>query len=107
MIEVEESCGNVYADLGFPDAEEMLLKAKIAACIDSIVRERGWTPLRAATTLGMPQAEFEEMLRGQFRSLRVSQMLQYLRLLGYHLSFRAIPSQQSGHAELAEMALEY
>ena len=99
MIEVEESCGNVYADLGFPDAEEMLLKAKIAGCIDRIVSERKWEPQRAAATLGIPQAEFVEMLRGQFRNLPVSQMLQYLRLLGYSLSFHVIPAQQAMNAE--------
>jgi len=37
MVDVEKSSGNVYADLGLPDAEEMLGKARLAAKIGAII----------------------------------------------------------------------
>ena len=39
MIEIEESSGNVYADLQTPDAEAMYLKAQLASKIGDIVRQ--------------------------------------------------------------------
>ena len=29
MIEIEESCGNIYADFGMADADEMIIKAQL------------------------------------------------------------------------------
>jgi len=39
MIEIEESSGNVYADLGTPDSNEMRVKSKLAAKIGEIITE--------------------------------------------------------------------
>jgi len=36
-----ESSGNVFADLGFPDADEKLTKAELAIKIGEILRRRG------------------------------------------------------------------
>jgi hypothetical protein len=40
MAIVESGSGNVFADLGLPDAEEHLLKAKLVSRIDAIIRRR-------------------------------------------------------------------
>jgi len=40
-IEIHEGSGNVYADLGYPDAEEMLSKARLVWKISEIVRSKG------------------------------------------------------------------
>ena len=37
-VEIHEGSGNVYADLGYPDAEEMLIKARLVRKISEIVR---------------------------------------------------------------------
>jgi len=55
MIEIERGTTNVYADLGLPDAEEMLVKAKLAAKIGEILAARGWTQQKAGQILGIPQ----------------------------------------------------
>ena len=41
-IEFEVGSGNVYADLGFPDAEEMLVKAQLTFKIGEIIKARRW-----------------------------------------------------------------
>ena len=43
---------SVYHELGFPDADEMLLKAQLAMKIAEILRQRGWSQQRAAKVLG-------------------------------------------------------
>ena len=37
-VEVEKGTGNVYADLGYGDAEEMLIKAQLVAKIAEILQ---------------------------------------------------------------------
>ena len=45
---VEPSSGNVFADLGFRDAEERLLKAKLATKIAQLIEQKGWTQTQTA-----------------------------------------------------------
>jgi len=68
-IEVEESSGNVYADLGMPDAEEMLVKCQLSMKIEEIIKSRRWTQQQAAEALRMSQPKLSRMLRGQFRGI--------------------------------------
>ena len=82
MIEIERGTTNVYADLGLPDAEEMLVKAKLAAKISEILAARGWTQQQAGQVLGIPQPKLSKMLRGQFRGISESKMLECLTRLG-------------------------
>ena len=51
-IPVEEGSANVYADLGSPDSESMLVKAQLAAKIGEILQRRALTQARAAEILG-------------------------------------------------------
>ena len=82
MIEIERGSTNVYADLGLPDAEEMLIKAKLAAKIAEILAARGWTQQQAGQILGLPQPKLSKMLRGQFRGISEAKMLDCLNRLG-------------------------
>ena len=45
-VEIHEGSRNVYADLGYPNAEEMLIKAKLVSKIADIVRGKGLTQAR-------------------------------------------------------------
>lgn len=82
MIETERGSTNVYADLGLADAEEMLVKAKLAAKISEILDARGWTQQQAGQVLGIPQPKLSKMLRGQFRGISEAKMLDCLTRLG-------------------------
>lgn len=82
MIDIEKSTGNVYADLGLPDAEEMQVKAQLAAKISEIIKRRKWTQQVASEVLGMTQSKLSLMLRGQFRGISEAKMLDCLTLLG-------------------------
>ena len=50
---VEPSSGDVFADLGFRDAEERLLKAKLATKIAQLIEQKGWTQTQAAAPTGL------------------------------------------------------
>lgn len=82
MTEIEISSGNVYADMEHQDADEMLVKASLAAKIGEIIKHRHLTQQQAAEILGMPQPKLSGMLRGQFRGISEAKMLDCLNRLG-------------------------
>ncbi len=57
MTEIKEGSTTVYADLGRPDADEMLIKAQLATKIGEIIKRRRLTQVEAAEIIGMPQPE--------------------------------------------------
>jgi len=81
-IDVEASSGNVYADIGLPNAEEMLVKAQLAQKIGEIMKSRRLTQVAAAELFGMSQPKLSGLLRGQFRGISEAKMLDCLSRLG-------------------------
>ena len=55
MEDYTVSSGNIFKDMGLPDAEERLAKVKIAVIINKIIAERGLTQKEAAKILGINQ----------------------------------------------------
>ena len=79
---IEEGSTNVYADLGRPDADEMLVKAKLASRIGEIIKRRRLTQAAAAEITGLPQPKLSGLLRGQFRGVSEAKMMACLTRLG-------------------------
>jgi predicted XRE-type DNA-binding protein len=55
MLDFEPGSMNVYADLGDPDADGMLVKAQLATRIGDIIKRRRLTQSEAAAIIDMPQ----------------------------------------------------
>jgi predicted XRE-type DNA-binding protein len=81
-IEIERGSGNVFADLGRPDAETHLLKAKLVTQIDGIIRSRRLTQAKAAEVMGLSQPDVSRLLKGQFKDYSVERLLRLLLVLG-------------------------
>ncbi len=81
-MKIEPGSSNVYADLGLPDAQDMLIKAKLATEINKIIRVCALTQVEAAKILGMTQPKLSGMLRGQFRGISELKMIECLNRLG-------------------------
>src|SRR5437867_12380253 len=62
---VEASSGNVFADLGFQDSEERLLKAKLATKIAQLIEKKGWTQAQTAERTALDQPKVSRVLRGE------------------------------------------
>jgi predicted XRE-type DNA-binding protein len=63
---VTPSSGNVFADLGFDNPEEMLLKAELVRQISKAIKERGLNQYQAAEVLGIDQPKVSALVRGRF-----------------------------------------
>ena len=81
-VKIERGSGNVFADLGRPDAEAHLLKAELVTRIDKIVRQRGLKQVEAAKLLGLSQPDVSRLLRGSFREYSIERLLRLLTTLG-------------------------
>ncbi|MBF7980713.1 MULTISPECIES: helix-turn-helix domain-containing protein [Rahnella] len=93
-IEVEISSGNVYADIGLPDAEEMLVKAQLAQKIGELMQSRRLTQAAAAKLFGMTQPKVSALLRGQFRGISEAKMIECLNKLGRDVQIVIAESRQ-------------
>jgi predicted XRE-type DNA-binding protein len=78
---VTESSGNVFADLGLPDADELMTKAKLALRIEQIMRERKLTQARAAKLLGVDQPKISALARGRLDGFSVERLFRFLNAL--------------------------
>lgn len=81
-IEFEESSGNVFADLGLPDADELMLKARLAHQITILLEERGLTQAEAARMLGTQQPKISQLVRGALGGFSLERLIRYLTVLG-------------------------
>jgi len=80
--EVEVGTGNVYSDLGYGNADEMLIKAQLVTKIAEIIKRKSLTQTEAAELLGMPQPKLSNLLRGQFRGVSERRLMDCLTKLG-------------------------
>ncbi len=79
---VERGSGNVFADLGHPEADAHLLKAELVSRIDAIVRQRGITQTEAGRLLGLSQPDVSRLLRGDFGEYSLERLFRLLTALG-------------------------
>lgn len=103
MTDVEKGNTSVYADLGYPDADEMLVKAQLVTKIREIIKARGWTQQEAADVLGMTQPKLSSVLRGQFRGVSEAKLMECLTRLGRRVQIVVGPARQTndaGHVEV-------
>ncbi|MEK6742918.1 MAG: helix-turn-helix transcriptional regulator [Nitrospirota bacterium] len=103
MSKIVKGSMNVYADLGVADADEMFVKAQLATKIAEIIKLRKLTQIQAASLLGMPQPKLSNMLRGRFRGISETKMLECLTLLGRDVQIvakSASRSRRTGHVSV-------
>lgn len=82
-INAEVSSGNVFADLGFDNPEEELLKAKLAREIRAIIKRRRLTQTKAAELLGMKQPDISAVVTGRTGKFSIDRLVRCLDRLDY------------------------
>jgi predicted XRE-type DNA-binding protein len=103
-IEVYHSCGNVFADMGLPDAEEMLVKAQLSIQIHDIIKKRHLTQAKAAELLGIDQPKVSALIRGRLSGFSMERLFHFLNALGRDVDIVVKPkprSRQQAHLRVA------
>ena len=97
-IEVQRSSGNVFADLGLPNAERLKIKTGLVVEIRKAMRTLGLTQQAAAERMGIPQPKVSGMMRGDFTNLSERKLMDCLNRLGCDIEIKVRPTVEStGH----------
>ena len=101
-IDVEFSSGNVFADLGLPDAEKLKIKSGLVIEITKAIRRLNLTQAEAAERMGITQPKVSALLRGEFSNLSECKLMDCLNRLGYDIEIKVRPAtKRVGHLKLA------
>jgi predicted XRE-type DNA-binding protein len=86
---------NVFADLGFEDSEERLLKAKLAIKIAQLIEKKNWTQAQTAERTGLDQPKVSRLLRGQLSGFSADRLFAILNRLGHSVEVRISPKERA------------
>ena len=101
-VEVQRSSGNVFADLGLPDAEKLKVKTGLVIEIRKAMRRLGLTQQEAAKRMGVSQPKISDMMRGDFSDISERKLMDCLNQLGYDIEIKVKPTDEPvGHLTLA------
>lgn len=91
------SSGNVFADMGLPDAEELDTKVRLGAALCHIVRHRGLTQAQVGEALGINQPKVSALLNYKLEGFSIERLMRFLVALGHdvEISVKARPRSRS------------
>jgi predicted XRE-type DNA-binding protein len=90
----EIGSGNVFADLGLPNPEELLAKAELAHRIHVLVKERKLTQRKAAELLGIDQPKVSSLIRGRLEGFSTERLFRFLNLLDQNVEIIIRPKRR-------------
>ena len=91
---VIQGSGNVFADLGLPDADQELMKARLTLQIARIIKDRGLTQVAAAKLLGVQQPHVSALMRNRAGNFSVGRLIDFLTALGQDVVITVKPTRK-------------
>lgn len=101
---VTPSSGNVFADLGLPDAAELQTKARLGVAICRIVEQKRLTQTQIADLLGISQPKVSALLRYKLEGYSVERLMRFLVALGQDVEIVVRAKPRSRSARIAVTA---
>jgi predicted XRE-type DNA-binding protein len=89
-----ETSGNVFADLGLPNADQELMKARLTLQIYRIIQGRGLTQTEAGKILGIPQPQVSALARNRAGNFSVGRLMELLTALGHDVKITVTPARK-------------
>ncbi len=94
-VRVTSSSGNVFADLGLPDSDQLLVKADLAIEVARVLEERDLTQAEAAEIMGVDQPKVSALVRGRLEGFSLERLYRFLNALGRDVEIIVRPTPQS------------
>lgn len=88
LAEAVASSGNVFADLGLPDAAQLKLKADLMIQVALAINARGLTQAAAARSLGVSQGNVSDVMNGRHKTVSIEALFKMLNNLGRDVEVR-------------------
>jgi predicted XRE-type DNA-binding protein len=92
-IELEKSCGNIFADLEIPDSDEYLAKAKLASKICELINQRNLTQTEAGKLLGVNQPKISALMTGKLDGFSSERLFRFLNALDQEIEIIIKPKK--------------
>lgn len=93
-IKIQSSSGNVFADLGLANADELLIKAELVRQISNLIDAKDLTQTEAAKLLGIDQPKVSALLHGKLSGFSTERLFRFLNALGSDVEIRVVPKPQ-------------
>lgn len=73
---------NVFADMGLPNPEEELTKARLVLLLGKVIEEKGLTPEQAASRLDIETQALADLLDGTWDNFSTNDLFRFANALG-------------------------
>ncbi len=93
-MEVYSSSSNIFADLGLPNPDELLVKAELVHRISELIAERQLIQSEAAEVLGIDQPKVSALMRGKLSGFSTERLFRFLNALGNNVEIRIIANSK-------------
>jgi predicted XRE-type DNA-binding protein len=93
-IKVHSSSGNIFADLGLPNPEQLLIKAELVHQISEIISARQLTDSDASELLSIDRSTLAKLLRGKLSEFSIELLFRFLNILGSNIEIHVIANVQ-------------
>jgi len=90
----ENSSGNVFADLGLDDADELYTRAALGAQVVTILKEEGYTQAEASRLLGIKQPEVSALMCAKFHRFSQERLIGFLNKLNLKVTIQVSRHQR-------------
>jgi predicted XRE-type DNA-binding protein len=101
-LEVTKSSGNVFADIGLPNADKYLVKAELASQINHIIEKRALKQSEAAKALGIDQPKVSALSCGRLDDFSIERLIDFLNKLDRDVEIivKKKPTRRKEHGHL-------
>ena len=96
-LEITRSSANVFADLGFADADERQTKVRLAMAINDILQRRGLSQAKAAELLGINQPKISALSKYRMEGFSVERLMRFLTSLNQDVEIVIRDKPRSRH----------
>jgi predicted XRE-type DNA-binding protein len=94
-VRVQKGSGNIFADLGLPNPEQELLKARLTLQIYRIIKARGLTQAQAGEILGIKQPHVSALMRNRAGNFSIGRLIEFLTALGQDVRITVKPTRKA------------
>jgi predicted XRE-type DNA-binding protein len=95
MIHVTKGGGNVFRELGLPDADLLQAKADLVHQISLLIEERGLSQMQAADVLRVTQPKVSALLHGRLDGFSMDRLVRFLNALDQDVKISVRPKAKA------------
>lgn len=96
--DITEGSGNVFADLGLPDAADRQTRTRLAMAVNALLKDRRLKQTEAAAILHIPQSRVSALANYRLDHFSVEKLMTFLNALEQDVEIVIRPSREAmGH----------